>query len=266
MISQTARTPPVDVVVSLKNSLVHAMVAGDVLIEARAQLKHGQWLSWLKSCDISERTAQRYMRLARNRAAVEAKSDTVSDLGVRGALAMLSISRKSKDHTAQLANGVADTAFEWWDQSDVAARERQKDNKARAALFSEIRAVLDKMGRLFKQKPALVEIAEGAAEAKLIDGILDDYRAASAIELGVSRKVRDQMEAEIEALEDAGEPDVAWSVYRKFEHAFGEPGPSQPLTAAVRRWRDVVNAWLQQVEGSTLPLPRRGKAPTARIG
>ena len=40
---------------------------------------------------MSERTAQRYMRLARNRDIIEANSVTVSDLSVDGALALLTI-------------------------------------------------------------------------------------------------------------------------------------------------------------------------------
>jgi hypothetical protein len=34
---------------AIRQTLTHAMAAGDLLIEAKAQLKHGQWLPWLKS-------------------------------------------------------------------------------------------------------------------------------------------------------------------------------------------------------------------------
>ena len=47
---------------ALQRRVMHAMAAGDLLIEAKAQLKHGQWLPWLaKHCVISERTAQLYV-------------------------------------------------------------------------------------------------------------------------------------------------------------------------------------------------------------
>jgi hypothetical protein len=59
---------------ALKDSLRHALVAGELLIEAKAQVPHGQWLPWLKDhCHISERTAQLYMRVAKNRADIETK-------------------------------------------------------------------------------------------------------------------------------------------------------------------------------------------------
>ncbi len=59
--------------VALRRSVMHAMAAGELLIEAKAQLgRHGTWLPWLaKNCAISERTAQLYMKLAKNRAVIE---------------------------------------------------------------------------------------------------------------------------------------------------------------------------------------------------
>ena len=59
---------------ALKDSLRHAITAGELLIVAKAQVPHGHWLSWLREhCAISERTEQFYMRVAKNRAEIEAK-------------------------------------------------------------------------------------------------------------------------------------------------------------------------------------------------
>lgn len=69
-------------------ALDRAMTAGELLIEAKSSLGHGAWLPWLRdACDIPERTAQAYMRLARNRE--QLKAATVAALGVRDALALL---------------------------------------------------------------------------------------------------------------------------------------------------------------------------------
>jgi hypothetical protein len=74
----------------LARSLERAFDAGDLLIEAKRQLKHGQWLPWVHDhCKMSERTAQRYIRLASRREAIEANPTFVSDLGIAGALALL---------------------------------------------------------------------------------------------------------------------------------------------------------------------------------
>jgi Protein of unknown function (DUF3102) len=63
---------------ALKRGLEHAIAAGKLLIEAKERLRHGQWLSWLKEhCQIPERSAQRYMALARY---APAKSGNVADL------------------------------------------------------------------------------------------------------------------------------------------------------------------------------------------
>jgi hypothetical protein len=105
---------------SLKQSVCHAISAGELLIEAKAQpqLKHGQWLPWLASCGISERTAQRYMRVARNKKVVEAKSDTVSDLTLNGALALLTI-----PGVAEKAVGEAETSEAVRDEAEQARRQ-----------------------------------------------------------------------------------------------------------------------------------------------
>src|SRR5262249_7175396 len=64
-----------------------AIAAGDLLLKAKAQLKHGGWLDWLKAnCEISERTVQAYMRLAR--LPVE-KRNAVADLPLREALSAI---------------------------------------------------------------------------------------------------------------------------------------------------------------------------------
>ena len=55
-----------------------ALIAGAALSEAKALVGHGNWAAWLAESRISERSAQRYMRLHRS----GLKSATVADLGV----------------------------------------------------------------------------------------------------------------------------------------------------------------------------------------
>ena len=70
---------------AVTKGLEHALEVGRLLLEAKAGLAHGEWLPWLKeNCpDISERSTQRYMRLADNRGALE--SATVADSTMRAA-------------------------------------------------------------------------------------------------------------------------------------------------------------------------------------
>jgi hypothetical protein len=72
--------------IAMRRGIEHAIRAGDLLLEAKALLKHGQWLPWLvEHCAISERTARLYMRIARNRSAIE-ENGNVADLGLRSSL------------------------------------------------------------------------------------------------------------------------------------------------------------------------------------
>jgi Protein of unknown function (DUF3102) len=72
-------------VAAVEASIEHAIKCGELLIEAKAMLnKHGEWLPWLhEHCELSERTAQRYMRIARN------KNRPMADLGIGAADRML---------------------------------------------------------------------------------------------------------------------------------------------------------------------------------
>ena len=73
----------------------HAIRCGDLLIEAKAGLEHGQWLPWLKeNCPFSERTAQAYMRLAQKVSEFdEQEAQRVADLPVRDAVKAIADSR-----------------------------------------------------------------------------------------------------------------------------------------------------------------------------
>ena len=74
-----------------QSALEHARRAGELLIQAKKGIAHGAWQPWLAAqCPtIRERTAQAYMRVARRWPELEAKTQRVADLPLRGALALL---------------------------------------------------------------------------------------------------------------------------------------------------------------------------------
>jgi len=132
---------------ALKTSLAHAMMAGDLLLQAKAQVPHGQWLPWLcDRCQVSERMAQRYIRLARNRGLIETKCDTVSDLGVRGALSLIALERSSSDHmiatSVGLANHAAESAFDVQDNFNTDAR-LEAEHQLSRGLLAEAQAAIE---------------------------------------------------------------------------------------------------------------------------
>jgi|SRR5215475_4020040 len=74
---------------AFKTGLAHAIAAGKLLLEAREQIPHGQWLPWLREhCQIPERTARRYMEIA-PWAAPESKSANLADLTGEAASALV---------------------------------------------------------------------------------------------------------------------------------------------------------------------------------
>jgi hypothetical protein len=85
---------------------VRAMAAGDLLVTAKARVRHGQWLWWLRThCHITVRTAQLYMSCARNRTLIgqhKAANGGVVGLNINEAGA---IHRKSGASKAQYAFG-----------------------------------------------------------------------------------------------------------------------------------------------------------------
>jgi hypothetical protein len=97
--------------VAMRRTVEHAMAAGDLLIEAKMQLKHGQWLPWLKeNCAISDRTARLYMTLARGRTIIEAQIGNVANSTMRDAAALLAEANARSEAFALLEDAGAELA------------------------------------------------------------------------------------------------------------------------------------------------------------
>jgi hypothetical protein len=119
---------------ALKDSVVHAIHAGELLIEAKEKLgRHGEWLSWLKAnFPFSDRTARLYMQVARRRAEVEAKMATVADLTLRDVFVELepkSDSAEAKTNGATPAaighyRAMGSGSVEWFTPPEIVGRVR----------------------------------------------------------------------------------------------------------------------------------------------
>jgi hypothetical protein len=104
-----------------------ALVAGDLLLAAKAQVKHGEWLPWLAAnCpDISARTATNWMRLASNRNEI----GNAADLSLREALRLVT-SEQTLDEFIE-ANPVEDLNSTPLGQSDGKQRESKMESPKR---------------------------------------------------------------------------------------------------------------------------------------
>ena len=73
---------------TMNAGLEHAIKAGQLLLVAKKQCPHGEWLPWLETnFEGSERTAQAYMRIASQLPKLAGNAQRVADLTFRGALA-----------------------------------------------------------------------------------------------------------------------------------------------------------------------------------
>lgn len=76
------------VVNAMCHAVAHAISAGEALIQAKAAVPPGNWHRWLRSnCDLSRRTALRYMQFAVHRAELRARG---LDISVRAAQRIVS--------------------------------------------------------------------------------------------------------------------------------------------------------------------------------
>jgi hypothetical protein len=112
---------------TLRAGLEHARNAGRLLLPAKEQCQHGEWLPWLKdNVRFSERTARAYMTVARRWEELS-KSATVADLSFRDGLKLLS--DRPVEPAATVAGTLGyhrpflewtpecrhDTVTKWWD-------------------------------------------------------------------------------------------------------------------------------------------------------
>lgn len=143
---------------------------GKRLNEAKAQLSHGEWLPWLREkVDISERSAQDFMRLARE----YSKSAEIADLGASKALALLALPASEREQFAAekhevdgVEKSVADmTAKELKKAIEErdAARQTMEAMKARAEVAEQSR---EKMEQDMIHLKELQKRAREAEEAK----------------------------------------------------------------------------------------------------
>jgi hypothetical protein len=90
--------------------LQQALHLGDLLLQAKAKVGHGRFAKWIeKNCELSERSAQRYMQLKEGWPKIEAwlkdNSATVADLSLRQAEKIVAPPPKEEQQQQQQSNG-----------------------------------------------------------------------------------------------------------------------------------------------------------------
>lgn len=145
---------------------------GRRLTEAKAQLKHGEWLPWLREkVEFSETSAQNFMRIARE----YGNTHLVGDLGASKALVLLALPASERENFAQekhVVNGEEKSVSEM--------SKRELEEAIRQRKLAELKAA-ETARELDRQKEATAE-AEAAAEKA------QEQAAALRAELEKARK------------------------------------------------------------------------------
>lgn len=166
---------------------------GRRLTEAKSQLKHGEWLPWLREkVEFSETSAQNFMRIARE----YGNSHLVGDLGASKALVLLALPASERENFASekhLVNGEEKSVSEM--------SKRELEEAIRQRKLAELKAA-ETARELDRQKEATAE-AEAAAEKaqEAAEAARAEVENAKSVSLAAQERTA-ELERELKALRE----------------------------------------------------------------
>lgn len=153
-------------ILRLKNVAGGAILElGNWLVRAKENLSHGDWLVWLSErVDISERSAQNYMRLAREFSNPQA----LSDLGAVKALKLLSLppeERKAFQEETHFVNGEEKTVVDMTTRElEKVIRERDEARRAMETAQAEAQSAEESRAKMESDMASLKALQEAAQQ------------------------------------------------------------------------------------------------------
>ena len=169
------------------------LTIGRCLIEAKDMLPHGEWLPWLNErVELSERTAQKFMRLAQK----WSNPSALADLGATKALMLLALPEEERDEFIEDHN-VIDMSTR---QLEQAIKERDEARKAAEAAKVDASAA--------EQARAKME-ADMAATKNLLESARADADSAGSRARVLEEKLRMLQEQPVDvAVETVVDPEA----------------------------------------------------------
>lgn len=135
------------------------LTIGRCLIEAKDMLRHGEWLPWLSErVELSERTAQKFMKLARE----WSNPNTLADLGASKALILLALPEGERDSFLE-ENNVIDMSAR---QLEQAIKERDEARSAAEHAAADQRAAEQARDKMAEDMRLLNARLSGAREER----------------------------------------------------------------------------------------------------
>ena len=176
------------------------LTIGRCLIEAKDMLRHGEWLPWLnEQVELSERTAQKFMKLARE----WSNPNTLADLGASKALMLLALPTEEREQFVEENNVIdmsarqLEAAIKERDEARIDAADAQKSamklREALAAMQQERQVADQEVQKLTEELDELkarpVEVAvETVVDQEAIDKARDEVRAEMQAKLDKARE------------------------------------------------------------------------------
>ena len=201
------------------------LTIGRCLIEAKDMLRHGEWLPWLnEQVELSERTAQKFMKLARE----WSNPNTLADLGASKALALLALPPEEReqfmeDHKViDMSARQLEQAIKERDEARAAAERAAADQRtaeqARDKMAEDMRLLNASLaGAQEDRKQAMENVARLEAELADLKARPVDVAVETVVDQAAIDKARADAIAEMKAKLDKAKDAAAKAKYRQQE-------------------------------------------------
>ncbi|MBM6886978.1 DUF3102 domain-containing protein [Pseudoflavonifractor phocaeensis] len=183
------------------------LTIGRCLIEAKNMLRHGEWLPWLSErVELSERTAQKFMKLARE----WSNPNTLADLGASKALILLALPEGERDSFLE-ENNVIDMSARQLEQAikerdearaaaEHAAADQRTAEQARDKMAEDMRLLNARLsGAREEREQAMQDVARLEAELAELKAKPVEVAVETVVDQAAVDKARADAIAEMQA-------------------------------------------------------------------
>ena len=183
------------------------LTIGRCLIEAKGMLPHGEWLPWLtEQVELSERTAQKFMRIARE----WPNPSALADLGATKALMLLVLPKDEREqfvaehNVVDMTSRQLEQAIKERDEAkakaEQAATEQRAAEEARAKMEEDMRLLNARLaGSREDWDKAMQDVARLEAELEELKAKPVDVAVETVVDQEAIEKARSEAQAEMQA-------------------------------------------------------------------
>lgn len=167
-----------------RNTIQHAIRCGELLLEMKQRVGHGNWLAWVREhFDASERTARNYMEIAKSAAVADLRDDTTMRSALR---ALASRSQPKEPKKEQASETAANSGVPAHDDAQILDTEvseapRAGLGKTHQRTWASVPARLITIKRVFSEA-AREQLDDHSASEVLYRASREAHQAATDLE------------------------------------------------------------------------------------